>query len=126
MKEAFEKIIERLEEQQEEYVKDYDRYGDGEDYRISLIYERAIKIVNQVAEEYVPDINVGNNDGWIPCSVGLPKAHIEVWITYKWDDGSIHVGRDRVIHGEWYCTKREAVIAWKYIKAPAPYAPNGE
>lgn len=75
----------------------------------------------------VPEINVGKNDGWIPCSSReIPKAHNEVWITYKWDDGSIHVGRDRVIHGEWHCTKREAIIAWKYMKTPAPYKPKGE
>lgn len=67
------------------------------------------------------------DNGWIPCSSGeMPKAHNEVWITYKWNDGSLHVGRDRVIHGEWHCTKREAIIAWKYMKEPAPYKPKGE
>ena len=29
--------------------------------------------INQVAEEYVPDINVVNNNGWIPCSERLPE-----------------------------------------------------
>ena len=118
MKEAFEKIIERLEKvrDEREFVAEHtlDVFPDGQVPGL----EKAIEIVNQVAEEY--------NQGWIPCSVGLPKAHIEVWITYKWDDGSIHVDRDRVMHGEWYCTKREAVIAWQYMKVPEPYKPKGE
>lgn len=162
MKEAFEKIIERLEKRIGDinfYKATHEcneSYYCGETYA----YAHAIEIVNKVAEEFGSDINVGSkeldslhqkilkskfaeevteaeidalvkaknnsNDGWIPCSVGLPKAHIEVWITYKWDDGSIHVDRDRVIHGEWYCTKRETVIAWKYMKVPTPYAPKGE
>lgn len=28
--------------------------------------EEAIEIVNQVAEEFATDTNVGSNDGWIP------------------------------------------------------------
>lgn len=114
MQEIFAKIRERLEEMSQWNKK----YGDTEGYSYTA-YDTAIEIVNDVEAEC-------GNDGWIPCSVGLPKAHIEVWITYKWGDGSIHVGRDRVIHGEWYCTKREAAIAWKYMKVPAPYQPKGE
>ena len=117
MQEIFAKIKERLEEQQEEYIKDYDRYGNGEDYRISLIYERAIKIVNQVAEEY--------NGGWIPVSEMLPIENIKVWITYK-IGASIYVGRDRVVSGKWYRTNKNAILAWKYMKVPEPYKPKGE
>lgn len=116
MQEIFENIIKKLEQQKEKSSYITDGIANRRIYDNGI--KNAIEIVNQVAEEY--------NGGWIPCSVDLPKAHIEVWITYKWDDGSIHVGRDRVIHGEWYCTKREAVMAWKYMKVPAPYQPKGE
>ena len=45
-------------------------YADG-------MLDRAIEIVNQVAEEYVPDINVVNNNGWIPCSERLPEEEYD-------------------------------------------------
>ena len=120
MNEAFEKIIERLEEKS---FVDYDEYyTDNGECLVSM--SDAIEIVNQVAEE-CKSLTEKFNDSWIPCSSGeVPKAHNEVWITYKWDDGSIHVGRDRVIHGEWHCTKREAIIAWQYMNVPAPYQPK--
>ena len=67
MKEAFEKIIERLEERE---VQAFASAG-GTAYNA---YRNAIEIVNQVAEEYATEINVGNNDGWIPCSEKLPDV----------------------------------------------------
>lgn len=70
MKEAFEKIIERLEERE---VQAFASAG-GTAYNA---YRNAIKIVNQVAEKFGGDINVGSNDGWIPCSERLPEEEYD-------------------------------------------------
>ena len=66
MKEAFEKIIERLEEKRDKYENlasssNFDGYHEEEIKYLAMqeAYEEAIEIVNKVAEEYVPDINVG-------------------------------------------------------------------
>ena len=133
--EAFEKSIERLREQQEQYLEDYKKYADGEDYRISLIYERAIKIVNQVEAEYAPDINVGNNDGWIPCSERLPDRYCHCLVTRRndYEDGGFDsdVREDVYIEleGVWdWQSKFEGlidnIIAWQPL--PAPYQPKGD
>ena len=77
MQEIFEKIIERLERERDIHKNAYDvaflaleRTGYASYARAC---DEAIEIVNQVAEEYVPDKNFGKNDGWIPCSERLPK-----------------------------------------------------
>ena len=81
MKEAFEKIIERLEELIEQtYYKAVD--GDTEAGIRNMVYHRAKAIVNQVAEEY--------NDGWIPVSERLPDGDREVYIVQK-TNGSIDI-----------------------------------
>ena len=67
MKEVFEKIIERLEEEHKLAEEDAERYEKGNSNHFKYAKARgyvnamevAIEIVNQVAEEYVPDINVG-------------------------------------------------------------------
>lgn len=154
MQKYFEKIIEWLEEQQEEYIKDYNRHGDGEDYRISLIYDRAIEIVNQVAEEFGSDINVGSNDGWIPVSSGkLPDTNEAVnitWVNRKPPSYYADI-KDKPFtatghyhNGRWYwysCVCKDyldeygdsigdrmdgniEVIAWQPL--PTPYQPKGE
>ena len=96
MKEAFEKIVERLEEELKLAFEDKERYVKGNSntfqYAKAVGYENAIRvaieIVNQVAEECnkehnkehnkeyntdAPDINVDSNNGWIPVKDGLPK-----------------------------------------------------
>ena len=77
MKEAFAKIIERLEEHNRKLKTMKNQCIALSDREVSDVenhaYNTAIEIVNQVAEEYVPDINVGSNDGWIPCSERLPE-----------------------------------------------------
>ena len=78
MKEAFEKIIERLEDTKGIVFLTLANTGDKTRdivYDEVMVYlNTAIEIVNQVAEEYATDINVGNKDGWIPCSERLPKV----------------------------------------------------
>ena len=63
MKKAFEKILERLE--REIAVKPTpEEYDNG--------INRAYSIVQEVAEEFATDTNVGTN-GWIACSDRLPE-----------------------------------------------------
>ena len=76
MNEAFEKILERLEEKLKKSEERYHRYlddgnlscmfdrSDIEEKRVDTIKEM-IEIVHEVAEEY--------KGGWIPCSERLPE-----------------------------------------------------
>ena len=61
--EAFEKILDRL-EREIAGKPTPDEYNNG--------INRAYSIVQEVAEEFATDTNVGTN-GWIPCSVRLPE-----------------------------------------------------
>lgn len=83
MKKAFEKILERLEEEREysyadfaEYVKEYtpcldSEYSDFFDRGL----ERAIKVIKEVAEEY--------NNGWIPCSERFPDTDKYILLSFS-------------------------------------------
>lgn len=64
VKEFVEKLIDRLEEEKEKGIYDSDSVISVKD-----AWRKSIKIVNQMAEEYVPDINAWK---WIPCSERLP------------------------------------------------------
>ena len=78
MNEAFEKILERLEEKLKKSEERYHRYlddsnlhcmfdrSDIEEKRVDTIKEM-IEIVHEVAEEY--------KGGWIPCSERLPEEY---------------------------------------------------
>ena len=76
MKEVFEKIIERLDKKRKYYGDNALSIFVTDGYTVAGVtndakedaYVDAIEIVNQVAEEFGTDINVGSNDGWIPCS----------------------------------------------------------
>lgn len=84
MKEAFEKILERLEEPKFDigcgecpYMEKCDEVQEtitNEKTDLCAETMRAIakEIVLEVAEEFATDTNVGTN-GWIPCSERLPK-----------------------------------------------------
>ena len=63
MNKAFEKILERL-EREIAGKPTPDEYNNG--------INRAYSIVNEVAEEFATNTNVGT-DGWIPCSERLPE-----------------------------------------------------
>ena len=127
MNEFIEKLIGRLEEKANQtWLVLAERNG----------YERAIEIVNQLAEEY--------NNGWIPCSERLPEEHItkdghvdpsEEVLVY------IYYGENCVSNGcgvsrYWEHTKfhknpwidlecgKENVVAWQPL--PPEYQPKGE
>ena len=68
---VFEKILERL-EREIAGKPTPDEYNNGID--------RAYSIVNEVAEEFATDTNVGTN-GWIPCSERLPEEPFGCLVT---------------------------------------------
>ena len=86
MNKAFEKIVERIDEELRKSEERYYRYlddsnlpcmfdkSDIEEKRVDTIKEM-LEIVKEVAEEY--------NGGWIPCSERLPEEYGEylVWWT---------------------------------------------
>lgn len=150
MKEAFEKIIERLEVGAKECLRQNQiatSMDKSKTYGVMAeVYARAIEIVSRVAEEYVTDINVGNNDGWIPCSERLPEEYDSIFArlkgTKKWNNAMFEKTSDSVnvtvtdnkgqsvtthahtVDGEWHCdlliaNKEYYIIAWKPL--PEPY-----
>ena len=72
MKDFVEKLIERLEEASHWENPEYDEDGYADETWEVVYLDKAIKIVNQLAEEYGKDTNVRSN-GWIPCSERLPE-----------------------------------------------------
>lgn len=71
MNEAFENILERL-EREIAGKPTPDEYNNG--------INRAYSIVNEVAEEFATDTNVGTN-GWIACSDRLPEEPFGCLVT---------------------------------------------
>lgn len=67
MNKAFEKILERLEENQTIVFN----LGGGKPKQ-SIDYTKAVEIVQEVAEEYKSTDT--STDGWIPCSERLPEV----------------------------------------------------
>lgn len=117
MKEFIEKLIGRLEEKANQtWLVLAERNG----------YERAIEIVNQLAEEYKGTISKTENVGWIPCSERLPEVSGEYY-TYVYYDGHYMYSVDEIdcdgIIKEWNCSPDYQIIAWKPI---AHYQPKGE
>ena len=73
MKEFIEKLIGRLEEERKKAFKTYTAFGMNTDLGRMFGLEKAIDVVNQLAEEYKLLENIEQlNNGWIPCSVELP------------------------------------------------------
>lgn len=123
MQSVFEKIKERLEESGKEIyreptVKDPSGCSLIPTGEKDLLVSKAIEIVNQVAEEY--------NDGWIPYNEKKPDEDRQCFITYEWEDGTLHVCEDYFTAHGWEDIMTSAVIAWKYVDFPAPYQPKGE
>ena len=84
-------------------------------------YERAIEIVNELADEY--------NNGWIPCSERLPENISTVLVQVE-EFESPTIGWYGNIAG-WRLLEKDfdelndfTVIAWKPL--PQPYQPKGE
>ena len=128
MNKAFEKILERLEELQNNLLSQTE--GDI-NLQVGVIngvmYSK--KIVQEVAEEFATDTNVGNN-GWIPCSEMLPEddsicivtveyPNNETMVDYGWFD------RKSVC---WFVGMQEFrtsnILAWQPL--PEPYTTKGE
>ena len=127
---AFEKIKETLEEE-----KHPEQFGGWETIRI----DRAIEIVNQVAEEYSSKSSSSENDGWIPCSSGiLPDG--DGYEYYDPEEDMIYY-RQVLVHTNeadipycvayydtdtWFCAVTGTPLVvdrWKLIE---PYQPKGE
>ena len=128
MQEVFEKITERLEQLLNNFGEHCEEWG-GECRHKSCsdcVLSHAIEIVDQVAEEYGHDINVGNKDSWIQCRERLPGIYTPVLITYRRQ----HDGYSKVVVArmqadcEWkiefggHCDG-ENVLAWQPL--PEPY-----
>lgn len=123
----FEKIIEKLEELQQEQLELLCEHKAHLDEQCAIrgfnCLKRAIDKVNKVAEEY--------NNGWIPCSERLPDIHEgktqseEVYTVVEWEDGEItySVGWYNK-SGKWNeDSKICKVVAWKPIQL---YIQKGE
>ena len=129
MKEFIEKLIKRLNEKSK-WVAYGNRDRDiGMTHKV-VPFSDISDIVNELAEEFATDINVGNKDGWIPCSERLPQEPFGCLVTImdcepmtQTDFENIlnyHVGYD----GEtWNDADGNAipfeVVAWQPL--PAPY-----
>lgn len=112
MNEAFEKILEKLEELQNNLLSQTE--GDV-DLQVGVIngvmYSR--KIVQEVAEEY--------NGGWIPCNERLPETSGEYLTWIKYNGKEFH-SIDEIdcdgIFKEWNCSSDYKIIAWMNLSAP--------
>ena len=137
MKEVFEKIIEKLEEYRDENLVEHDSEmanhckqdcNDVNDCTL-CVWDKAIEIVKQEAEKFVPDTNVGNN-GWIPCSEKLPELRQDVLVTVKYTGFMgmhgywIKTGHMEAENDWWGDCAGGEVIAWQPL--PQPYQPKGE
>lgn len=120
MNKAFEKIIERLEELHERYVNQYGVVGGNP---VAFAVKECKDIVQEVAEEFATDTNVGTN-GWIPCSERLPEEDGFYLATL---DGEI-AGEEKPFsglaefeNGKWVDDDEDyqCIIAWQPI--PEPY-----
>lgn len=123
MQEVFKKIKYGLMALAEEtYYKSVD--GDTNAGQRNSAYHKAIKIVEEIAEEY--------NNGWIPVSERLPdKAGHEVLATLENGYGQRRVTIIFTGHrdSQWHCNHKEfALDVWKVIAwqpLPEPYVEGG-
>ena len=127
MKEAFEKILERLEELRQEQIKELCEHKDFTSEMQSMrghnILQDAKKIVQEVSEEY--------NNGWIPCSERLPDKngmYLCTQNTYDLNTNKkiIKISTELVefYNGKWRRAKNLVVTHWQPL--PEPYQPKGE
>lgn len=136
MNKAFKKILERLDEE-----KNKDRSG-----VYSAIQCDALKFAYGSAKEIVQEVAGEYNNGWIPCSEGLPEEHDSIFAKFKgtdkWNDMMIEKVSDTVnvtvidkysntvtthahtADGNWHCdllglSNTYRIIAWQPL--PEPY-----
>lgn len=128
MNEAFDKILERLDEELRKSEERYYRYlddsnlpcmfdkSDIEEKRVDTIKEM-LEIVQEVAEEY--------NGGWIACSEKLPELRQDVLVTVKYTGFMgmhgywIKTGHMEAENDWWGDCAGGDVIAWQPL--PEPY-----
>ena len=142
MQEVFEKIIEKLEEYRDENLVEHDSEmanhckqdcNDINDCTL-CVWDKAIEIVKQEAEKFVPDTNVGSN-GWIPVSERLPDEAFGCLVTVMDCEPSTQTEFENILpdfvgyDGEtWNDADGEEipfeVIAW--MPLPEPYQSKGE
>ena len=108
MNEAFEKILEKLEELQNNLLSQTE--GDA-DLQVGVIngvmYSR--KIVQEVAEEY--------NGGWIPCSERLPEESGYYLVTYHdLSDGNFLTKYDDTYVRRLHYQISDHFVGWNYPK----------
>ena len=114
MNEFIEKLIDKL---GDEYLSQ-----DMRDWNNAIL--RAVEIVYQLAEEYVPEINVGK---WIPCSERLPDDFMSFeYLTIRKGQTLATITYFCAANHKWYSnrksTKEIEVIAWQPL--PEPYKPE--
>ena len=108
MNKAFEKILERLEELQNNLLSQTE--GDVS-VQVGIIngvmYSK--KIVQEVAEEY--------NGGWIACSERLPEESGYYLVTYRdWSDGNFLPKYDDTYVRRLHYQINEHFVGWNYPK----------
>ena len=108
MNKAFEKILEMLEELQNNLLSQTE--GDV-DLQVGIIngvmYSK--KIVQEVAEEY--------KGGWIPCSERLPEESGYYLVTYhNWSDGNFLPKYDDTYVRRLHYQISEHFVGWNYPK----------
>ena len=104
MNKAFEKILERLEED----ARFYNSASDvDQNIRSGLIIAK--EAVKEVAEEY--------NGGWIPCSERLPEESGYYLVTYHdWSDGNFLPKYDDTYVRRLHYQISEHFVGWNYPK----------
>lgn len=106
MQEVFERIIDQL--KAESVIVDDDAGN------------RVVEIIEQAAEEFAHDTNVGSN-GWIPCSDRLPENDCYCLVTTSdMEIGIREYGYSKGFGWDGF----ERIIAWQPL--PKPYQPKGE
>lgn len=119
MKNVFEKIKERLEEETYDMEICEEQFDANSPYFIDVPYkmvklEDAISIVSEVEAEY------GN--GWIPCSERLPEKSGRVLVSYESISDEIAVSETSYDYKRKTFWISPCVIAW--MPLPEPYKPT--
>lgn len=110
MQEVFERILSRIDNEQNGMKNNNEVYTMGEYEGLTI----AKKIVEQEAEKY--------NNGWIPCSERLPENNQNVIACFAHGTVTTLQFFDNRFHGI-YDYNKNAIAAWKPL--PESYSPSG-